>query len=157
MAATLTVKQDRFAREYVKDGNGTRAAKKAGYSANTAHVIASENLRKPKVEAAIRKHRQRVAERLDVSREKLINDAAHDAESASLQGDWSGATSARTFIAKAQGYMVERSINVNVDASAAHLEALRALVDRRSQPSHALQGGDDASRIMDVMENADDD
>ena len=43
----LTDKQERFCQEYIKDFNGTRAAIAAGYSANTATVIASENLMKP--------------------------------------------------------------------------------------------------------------
>jgi len=129
--AQLTVKQDKFAREYVKDGNGTRAAKSAGYSEATAHVIASENLRKPKVALEIAKHRKRISERLDVSREKLINDAAHDAESASRAGDYSAANASRTFIAKAQGYLVERSLSVNVDLNGEHLRALQERMSRR--------------------------
>jgi|ERR1043166_7377595 phage terminase small subunit len=46
----LTPKQARFVSEYVANGNnGTQAAIAAGYSKNTAFVIASENLRKPKI------------------------------------------------------------------------------------------------------------
>ena len=41
----LTPKQKAFVREYKKNGgNGTQAAIKAGYSENTADVIATENL-----------------------------------------------------------------------------------------------------------------
>lgn len=45
----LTPKQERFVREYLVDLNGTQAAIRAGYSKHTAHVIATENLRKPKI------------------------------------------------------------------------------------------------------------
>lgn len=45
----LTWKQERFCRHYVKTGNGTQSAIKAGYSPKTAYAIASENLRKPEV------------------------------------------------------------------------------------------------------------
>lgn len=138
--AKLTVKQDKFAREYAKDGNGTRAAIAAGYSERSAHAIAHENLNKPEIAEEVERHRRRTAERLDISREKLVNDAAHDAEQASIQGDWNGANAARTFIAKAQGYLVERSLNVTVDLTEAHLDALRGLANRgRGKPGTVLE------------------
>ena len=49
----LTKKQQAFVIEYVKDFNGTQAAIRAGYSENTAAVIASENLTKPNITEAI--------------------------------------------------------------------------------------------------------
>lgn len=49
----LTVKQKRFVAEYLIDGNGTRAAIRAGYSAKTAGAIATENLTKPLIKAAV--------------------------------------------------------------------------------------------------------
>jgi phage terminase small subunit len=49
----LTLKQAKFTKEYLKSGNGTQAAIKAGYSKNSAHDIASENLRKPEIKEAV--------------------------------------------------------------------------------------------------------
>lgn len=43
----LTTKQKKFCDEYVKSGNATQAAIKAGYSPKTAKVIGNENLTKP--------------------------------------------------------------------------------------------------------------
>ena len=40
----LTEKQKRFADEYIKSGNATQAAIKAGYSKRTARTIAQQNL-----------------------------------------------------------------------------------------------------------------
>lgn len=51
----LTVKQKRFAQEYAKDGNGTRAALEV-YDTddpNTANQIAIENLQKPTVKEEV--------------------------------------------------------------------------------------------------------
>lgn len=45
----LTEKQKRFADEYIKSGNATQSAIKAGYSRKTAAVIATENLIKPNI------------------------------------------------------------------------------------------------------------
>ena len=49
----LTVKQRKFADDYIKTGNATQAAIKAGYSEKSAAVIASENLRKPYIKEYI--------------------------------------------------------------------------------------------------------
>ena len=47
----LTLKQKRFADEYIIGGNATEAAIKAGYSERTANRIATENLSKPVIKA----------------------------------------------------------------------------------------------------------
>lgn len=49
----LTVKQQRFADEYLISGNATEAAVIAGYSEKTARVIATENLTKPAIKSYI--------------------------------------------------------------------------------------------------------
>ncbi|MDD4287438.1 MAG: terminase small subunit [Candidatus Peribacteraceae bacterium] len=52
---TLTLKQKRFINSYIRTGNGRLAAKEAGYNGNdhTLEQIASENLRKVEVTAAL--------------------------------------------------------------------------------------------------------
>lgn len=49
MKDKLTVKQRKFADEYMISGNATEAAIKAGYSKNSAYSIGNENLKKPEV------------------------------------------------------------------------------------------------------------
>lgn len=49
----LTLKQQRFADEYIISGNATEAAIKAGYSKKTANVIGVENLIKPNIKSYI--------------------------------------------------------------------------------------------------------
>jgi phage terminase small subunit len=131
MTAGLTIKQDKFAREYVKDGNGTRAAIKAGYRARSAQQIASENLLKPVVSEAVKALRLRTAERLDVSKDKMVNDVAHIAEQAHIDGEFTAALKGKELIMKAQGYLVERSMNVSVDVTQSHLDALQQYTDQR--------------------------
>lgn len=55
----LTLKQQRFADEYIISGNATEAAIKAGYSKRTARNIGQENLTKPNIKNYID---QRIAE-----------------------------------------------------------------------------------------------
>ena len=45
----LTEKQKRFADEYIKSGNATQAAIKAGYSKKTSRSMGQENLTKPDI------------------------------------------------------------------------------------------------------------
>lgn len=49
----LSPKQRKFVAEYLKDGNGTQAAIRAGYSAKTARFQASDLLTKPNIAEAI--------------------------------------------------------------------------------------------------------
>lgn len=51
----LTPKQRRFCEEYLKSGNATEAAKKAGYKEKAAHSMGAENLRKPVISAYIKR------------------------------------------------------------------------------------------------------
>lgn len=161
----LTIKQDRFARHYVTDGNGTQAAIKAGYSPIGAHVQSSENLRKPKVAAAIAALRKRQAERLDISREKIVNDIAHLAEQSAANDEYAAAIKANELILKAQGYLVERQLNMSVDITQSHLDSLKQYTDKRieeavgdalaslhTQSNHTQHNSN--HRVTDVMEHS---
>lgn len=56
----LTVKQRRFAQEYIKTGNATEAALRAGYSKSTAGAIGHENLKKPNIQAYLKKRMKEI-------------------------------------------------------------------------------------------------
>lgn len=49
----LTLKQQRFADEYIICGNATEAAIRAGYAEKTARFIGAENLTKPNIKSYI--------------------------------------------------------------------------------------------------------
>lgn len=59
----MTPKRERFVQEYLKDGNATQAAFRAGYSQDTAYSIGYDLLRYPEVYAAISAARDEMAER----------------------------------------------------------------------------------------------
>jgi len=69
---SLSYKQQRFVHEYVRHGNGTAAAKSAGYSAKSAQQIATENLSKPLIKQAIEVERERSRQASRCTREDLI-------------------------------------------------------------------------------------
>lgn len=56
----LTPKQKAFADEYLKCGNATEAAKKAGYKENSARQIGTENLSKPSISAYIAERQKQI-------------------------------------------------------------------------------------------------
>lgn len=63
----LTLKQQRFADEYIRLGEVTKAAINAGYSTKTAYAVGSENLKKPSIKTYIN-------ERLEELNKKSIAD-----------------------------------------------------------------------------------
>lgn len=69
---TLTPRQERFVQEYLVDLNATQAAIRAGYSVKTARQVASENLTKPNVQAAIEARRQVRAARAELSQDWVL-------------------------------------------------------------------------------------
>jgi len=72
----LTAKQELFCKEYIIDFNGTQAAIRAGYSENTANVIASENLSKPYIQAYLKKIMQDRADRLNITADNVVQELA---------------------------------------------------------------------------------
>jgi len=72
----LTAKQRAFINEYVIDLNGTQAAIRAGYSADTAQAIASENLSKPFIADAIQEALDLRAERTRITADRVLVESA---------------------------------------------------------------------------------
>ena len=71
----LTPKQKAFVREYKKNGgNGTQAAIKAGYSENTADVIATENLRKPNIREALEIEEKKLQEKYEYTLDEMMRE-----------------------------------------------------------------------------------
>ena len=72
----LTARQALFVSEYLKDLNGTQAAIRAGYSPKAAEVQASENLRKPKIQLAIREGQKAAEARSQVTVDRVLLELA---------------------------------------------------------------------------------
>jgi len=73
-AHQLNLRQQRFCLEYVKDGNGTQAAIRAGYADKGAEVQAHHLLRNPKVLERIRTERDRLDGALNLSVERVLRE-----------------------------------------------------------------------------------
>lgn len=73
-------KRERFAREYLQDHNGTKAAIRAGYSEKSAHVTASRLLSDAKVSERIHELTQQLHAKLEkkteITRERVLQEYA---------------------------------------------------------------------------------
>jgi Phage terminase, small subunit len=75
----LTFKQERFCQEYQIDLNATQAYKRAGYSANSDVIAASEGfklLRNPKIKQRIDELQKQLAEKTGITAERVLNELA---------------------------------------------------------------------------------
>lgn len=130
---TLTDKQLAFCREYVVDWNGTQAAIRAGYSENTANVIASENLAKPYIRAEITRL---VDEHLGSERDEVRAMVVKELKAIGRDGEKVPVAQrirAMELLGKFGGLFVERvehSGNVGVDLHAMPPSDRKALIAR---------------------------
>lgn len=69
-------KQKRFIEEYLVDLNATQAAIRAGYKADSAQQIGSENLSKPLIRAAIDKAMAERSRRTGVNQDRIVQELA---------------------------------------------------------------------------------
>lgn len=72
----LTAKQQCFIEEYLVDLNATQAAIRAGYSKKTAYIIGDENLKKPKIAAAIQAAMSKRSERTEITQDQVVRELA---------------------------------------------------------------------------------
>lgn len=72
----LSEKQKRFVAEYLIDLNATQAAIRAGYSKKTATVQASRLLTNAKVQKELSGQQKKVAERLEVTKDRIVDELA---------------------------------------------------------------------------------
>jgi len=109
----LNPKQTRFVAEYLIDSNATQAAIRAGYSEKTAAVIGCENLTKPNIAAAIAAGTAKIADRLDITAEKVLRDIEDVRKKATEAGVYASAIRASELQGKSIG-MFEDKLNVRL-------------------------------------------
>lgn len=96
--APLTDKQERFVAEYLVDLNSTQAAIRSGYSPRSAKKQGFENLQKPEIRRAINASKRRVAAKLEISAERVLQRLSDLSKKAEKAGQFSAAVMAETRI-----------------------------------------------------------
>src|SRR5260221_14532478 len=72
----LSPRHERFVAEFLKDGNATQAYIRAGYAPRGAQPSASRLLRDPRIEGPVAAGRQRLAQALELSVERIAQEYA---------------------------------------------------------------------------------
>ena len=135
----LTQKQIRFIREYAIHGNGTEAARQAGYrqNANGLGVQAHDNLRLPKVKAEIERLSREIAPEITPARvQRRLDEISHEAQA---DGQYGPAVRAEELLGKSIGMWVDQSVNISV--SSEHVQAL--LNQARQRQLEPIDNSDD--------------
>lgn len=105
----MTPKQRAFVREYkLNGGNGTQAAIKAGYSENTAEVIATENLRKPIIKEALEKEEKKLQEKYEYTLDEMVKEINGVQQNANIEKNRPIELKAIELKGKAFGLFVEK-------------------------------------------------
>lgn len=68
----LTIKQKKFADEYIKTGNATQSAINAGYSKKTCYSIGNENLKKPEIKSYIDERMKKLEEEAIADQKEIL-------------------------------------------------------------------------------------
>lgn len=70
----LKVKEEKFCLEYLKCGNGSKAATIAGYAEKSARVTASKMLTKPNIQARLEELKTNLAETCGINPVMIVNE-----------------------------------------------------------------------------------
>jgi phage terminase small subunit len=115
----LNEKQARFVAEYLKDLNATQAAMRAGYSKRTSYAQGCRLLKHVEVAKAVATGQAKVAEKLELSAEKVLADIARICQKAEEAEEYSPAIKGHELLGKHLKLfteVVESTSTVNVTA-----------------------------------------
>jgi len=135
----LTIKQEKFARQYVGpcEGNASEAYRKSyaasNMSAEAIRVEACRLLERPNVSLMIEQLKAEQADQNAITIEEITAGLRRAAESAAAAGQQSAATQALLGLAKLGGLLVEKR-QVQVDDAREHLDAVADLANVPTAP-----------------------
>ena len=140
----LTQKQIRFIREYAVHGNGTEAARQAGYKQGSAiRFQAHENLTKPHIKAALAQEITKMGLEITPQRvQRRLDEISHASQEV---GQFGPAVRAEELLGKSIGMWIDQSLNVTANIGGDHLQALLEIARKRQQEPIDL--GDNDVRI----------
>ena len=138
----LTIKQEKFARQYVGpcEGNASEAYRKSyaasNMSAEAIRVEACRLLERPNVSLMVDQLKAEQADQNAITIEEITAGLRRAAESAAAAGQQSAATQALLGLAKLGGLLVEKR-QVQVDDAREHLDAVADLANVPTAPPTA--------------------
>ena len=141
--AQLSRKQLKFVAEYAHLGNGTEAARRAGYngSDNVLGVQAHHNLRHPKIASAIKQEMAKID--VDVTPQRVQHRLDEIGRAAQEAGQFGPAVRAEELLGKSIGMWIDRSLALSGALNSEHVTALLELARKRQL--EPIDNGDDAT------------
>jgi hypothetical protein len=147
--AQLSRKQLEFAAQYAHLGNGSAAARLAGYSASNGNVLgqqAHQNLKNPKIVSAIQQELARIDAAVTPMRVKTrLHEISHAAQEA---GQFGPAVRAEELLGRSIGMWIDRSLQLTSQLNDSHVTALLELARKRQAEPIDL-ADDDRGRTQD--------
>ena len=122
-------KHQKFAEEYVKDHNATKAAIRAGYAEGRAAPTGSELARRPDVAAYIEELGDQRRENLGITIAGEVERLEQVWRGALEDGSWGAATKIAELRLKLAGLLVERRETISVEAKVFTLGFDRDIID----------------------------
>jgi phage terminase small subunit len=113
----LNAKQERFVQAFALHGNGSKAAREAGYSPKTAAQISSENLKKPEIVEALSAFRKGIEAELQINKQKVLEEIQRAISIAQAQGDASAMIAGWREIGRLCGYYAPEVKKIDLDIS----------------------------------------
>lgn len=127
-ASALSTRQAKFVDEYLIDGNGTQAAKRAGYGAAGARVAAYRLLSNVAISSLIETRRQADATRLSITRENVLQRLLDAFDVARENREPAAMVAAARELGRMMGYYaptrVEASVDLGATAMRGHMETM---------------------------------
>jgi hypothetical protein len=114
----VTARQQRFIDEYMTEFNATAAARRAGYSAKSAHQRGYELVHSPGVAAVIKERGASDADVLGITRNWILTELREVLEQAKGEGKLGPANRALELLARLRGDLLERT---ETDVKAVHV------------------------------------
>ena len=149
--AQLSLKQMRFVKEYAALGNGSEAARRAGYKPGPRiGQIAVENLQKPAVASAIKAEIERIDAEVTPQRvQRRLDEIGRAAQEA---GQFGPAVRAEELLGKCIGMWIDRSLQLTGQVNDSHVQALLELARKRQAEPIDLEDDGDGNRKQDADE-----
>ncbi len=107
----LSARQQRFVKHYIRQGNASQAARKAGYAEAGARVTACRLLTKPNVQAEIAAERRAYEHTMGTSREQVAAELMGVVDLARERGDVSGMIAALREVGRVCGYYEHEEVS----------------------------------------------
>lgn len=116
----LTPKQSLFVKEYLKTGNATESARRAGYAGNdvTLGQVGADNLKKPQILNAILNADKKRTERLELEADWELKQCLDLLEECRREGDLKTAVQVINTVGKLRGKFIQK-VEMSGDLSVA--------------------------------------